>query len=347
VLFRSLADLPTGAATPPQRLPRLALLEVLDADGRLLLGHDVQAWPLRLGRAIDNDVVLHDPHAAAHHATLDVDAQGRATLQVGTSRNGIRLDDTRGTRRLQSGERVELPSLARWHIGHSTLRLRLPADPLPEELTMAAVRPPPSGKLPVVLALLALAWQLGSLWLGGHPSSTWESYLLPLLASVTTLGLWVGVWGLASKLFTHRLTVFAHLRIALSWVLAGHVLDLALGLLAFAFDWPWASRIREPLGVLMLAGMVLHHLRVVLPAMRWRLHALVGTMAVVAVAGQLGLQWQRQDRLFDELYLSTLPPPALRLTRGESPASLVERLEHLEKPLIERAREQARQDLDP
>jgi len=33
-------------------------------------------WPVTVGRALDCDVVLHDPHVAAHHATLDLVAGG-------------------------------------------------------------------------------------------------------------------------------------------------------------------------------------------------------------------------------------------------------------------------------
>lgn len=332
---------------PPARLPRLALLEVLDADGRALHGHDVQAWPLHLGRAIDNEVVLHDPHAAARHARLDRDALGRVWLTVGQSRNGVRLDRPEGQRRLAAGEAIELPPLAVWHIGHSTLRLRLPEDALPEELTMAALRPPPSRKLPAALLGLGLAWQAGSLWLSGNPSTPWESYLLQSLALVSTLVVWVALWALVSKLFTQRLTVHAHLRVALGWTLSGLALDAGLALLSYAFDWPWASRLREPLGVLMGAGMVAHHLSLVTPGRIRTLQVLMGSITALVVAGQIGLNLQRRDRPFAELYASTLAPPELRIARGTSAAAFAEALRPLEAPLIERAREQARLEPEP
>ncbi|OYU75487.1 MAG: hypothetical protein CFE45_32705, partial [Burkholderiales bacterium PBB5] len=66
---------------------RIALIELLDRDGRVRRAVDVHAWPVRLGRAIDNTVVLDDPHVAAHHATLLTDEQGQLLVQAGDSVN--------------------------------------------------------------------------------------------------------------------------------------------------------------------------------------------------------------------------------------------------------------------
>lgn len=336
-----------GTNAPLPAAPRLALLEVREHDGRLLQVHDVRHWPLRIGRALDNDVVLLDPHAAAHHARLEAGADGRPRLVVGDSRNGVRLEAGRTHRTLTAGESLPLPPLARWQIGHGTLLLRLPSDPLPDERKLIALRAPPSQAAIGALLLAGLLWQLANLWLGGNPSTSWESYLLPLLATISTLGLWVVLWGLASKLFVHRINLGTHLRIALGWALAGLAIDALLGGIAYAIDAPLLSRVREPVGLLMLAGMVGHHLQVVVPGHRRWTNALVGVVAVTVIGGQTLLQLQRLDRPFRELYMSLLPPPSLRIVQGEPPAQLVDALRTLEAPLLERAREAARRDTEP
>ena len=48
----------------------LALIETLDRDGQPRQILRVSQWPVRIGRAIDCDLVLDDPHVAAHHAAL-------------------------------------------------------------------------------------------------------------------------------------------------------------------------------------------------------------------------------------------------------------------------------------
>ena len=74
--------------------PRIAQVELLDGDGRVQRAWDVAAWPLAIGRALDNDLVLHDPHVAAHPARLDLDEQGRLVLCALASRNGVRRAST-------------------------------------------------------------------------------------------------------------------------------------------------------------------------------------------------------------------------------------------------------------
>src|SRR4030095_2492866 len=49
---------------------RVALIEIVERDGRVRQQLDVRGWPLSIGRALDRDLVLDDPHVAAEHATL-------------------------------------------------------------------------------------------------------------------------------------------------------------------------------------------------------------------------------------------------------------------------------------
>jgi FHA domain len=162
--------------------PRLAQVEVVDADGRGTRLVDVQAWPLRIGRALDNDLVLPDPHVAAHHATVQLDAEGRLQLRVGDCRNGVRIELGRGQLLLSAGEQAALPVLAHWHLGHSQLLLRRPEDPLPAELPLTRSLGAGLRWLTPVLVMAALAWLLASRWIGGDDDAKWNDYLAPLLA---------------------------------------------------------------------------------------------------------------------------------------------------------------------
>ncbi|HEY4956883.1 MAG TPA: FHA domain-containing protein, partial [Caldimonas sp.] len=69
---------PIEAREPP------ALLEAIDRDGLVRQAWRIERWPFSIGRALDNDVVLSDPHVAPHHATLDLarGAAGAATVTV-------------------------------------------------------------------------------------------------------------------------------------------------------------------------------------------------------------------------------------------------------------------------
>jgi hypothetical protein len=167
-----------------------------------------------------------------------------------------------------------------------------------------------------------------------------------MLALAGAVGAWAALWGLASKLFTRRLTMLPHLRVALTFVLAIVVTEAALGLLAYAADWPWASRVSDTVAWLLGAAMLARHLQLVLPAHPRRINAAVGSLAVLALAWMMALQWQRNDRLFEALYMATLPPPALRLAPAQAPQALIDDLRALEAPLRESARKAAEKDTE-
>ncbi len=327
--------------------PRVALIELLDSEGRVTQAFDVTAWPVRLGRALDNELVLHDPQVAAQHATLDVDAAGAVTLRVGHSRNGARIERGHALLPLAAGEQATLEPLARWQLGGSLLRVRRLQDPLPAEAAQAGVAQQAPRWLLPALAAAALAWMGITLWLGNTPDSGWEDYVPALLSAAGGLAVWGLLWGLASKLFTHRFIFTPHLRLALGFSLAMLASELALSMLAFAFDWPWASRVR-PLVLLALgAALVARHLRLVLP-LAWRhVQAVVALLAVLTAGVQMAMQWQRNERLVDELYATTLLPPAWRLVGAQVPQALVQDLRGLEKPLLESARKAAEKDFEP
>jgi len=117
-------------------LPVLAVIEVLDRDGQVRQSQRVTAWPLRVGRALDNDLALSDPHLAPHHLAIDESEQG-LEVQALDTHNGVQI----GPRRLRSGEREPLRSdgeALELTAGRTRLRLRRPGEALAPELPLAA-----------------------------------------------------------------------------------------------------------------------------------------------------------------------------------------------------------------
>ena len=336
------------ALTPaPGATPRLAQAEVADAGGHGVRLVDVLAWPLTVGRALDNHIVLPDPHVAAHHATLDLDADGRVRVSVGDSRNGVRIDHGRTHAVLRAHEQAVLPAPARLQLGHSQLMLRLPTDPLAAELPL---QPGPANGprwLMPALAVAALVWLLGARWIGSDADTRWSDYLVLLLAAGAALFAWVLVWGLASKLFTGRLTLRPHLRLALLFGLATQALDLLLTAAAFGLDWPLLSHLRPAAALVVGSVWLAQHLRVVLPRHAMAAAGWVAACALLVAALGLVTNWRRHDRLLDELYAPNLMPPAWRLARGTPVQQLVDDLRTLEQPLRERAVKAQAEDYEP
>ena len=74
---------------------RLALIECFERDGRAGRTVDVHAWPLTLGRALSNHVILDDAYVAARHARIEPGSDGRLLLTVLDTANGVAVDGRR------------------------------------------------------------------------------------------------------------------------------------------------------------------------------------------------------------------------------------------------------------
>ena len=242
------AGAPVPASPPAAAHGRpLALVEVLDRDGQLRASSIVHAWPLTIGRALDNDIVLSDPHVAAHLLRIEPaaahggDAADGLQAVVGETVNGVLL----GARRLNQGERAPLVAGAapiELTVGRTRLRLRLPGHALAPELPLAAAATAtPHFSVTLALALALLAGVLFSTWLDTDPDSLGRTVGTTLLASILGASVWCGLWALLSKTFTRQSHFGWHLRVFLLASIAWMALGVLPHLLAFALSWPWIS----------------------------------------------------------------------------------------------------------
>ena len=318
---------------------RIALIELIDRDGRVRRAVDVHAWPVRLGRAIDNTVVLDDPHVAAHHATLLVDDQGQLLVHAGDSVNGVSL----GKRRLKAGDGAALAADSALLLGMQRLRVRLAAnlDPaLPPELPLAA----PAIGLWALAALAAswLVWQVMQRWVQLDPGADLEKWLPWLLGLPTGLALWSGTWALGSKLFRHGFDFASHAAIALTVMLGYEVADVALPQLAAVLDVPLLSMLWHQCGAPLAVAILLRaHLMQLLPLRPRTVNASVLTLLVASLAVTSAVNWRQQGRLLSEPYMATLPLPALRWGPVSDPKALDADLARLRQTLEQRVKQSA------
>ncbi len=319
---------------------RLALIELLHRDGRARRTLDVHAWPVTLGRALDNTWVLDDPHVAPHHATLALDAAGQPLVQVGDSRNGLQL----GRRLLRAGEQAPLPAAGGLlQFGGLRLRLRLAGAPLAPEWPLA--RPLVAG-----LALWAMlaAWvavQVAHRWVQLDPGADLVQWLPWLLGLPSGLALWCGLWALGSKLFRHGFEFSSHAAIALAWLLAYEVLNLLVPNGAAVFDWPWLWQAYHQWGLPLLAMLVVRsHLRQLLPQRGGAINASLAIVLLAGVVVTLVINQRQLGRVFTDPYMSTLPPPALRWGGTTTLPALGDAMQPLRDALQQRARDAAAED---
>lgn len=306
---------------------KLAVVEVLDRDGHARTTVPVLQWPVTVGRAVTCDVVLDDAHAAPLHATL-VDADGVLMLVADDTVNGVRL----GGRRLAAHDRVPVPPGGTFVVGATSLRVRRVSDPLPEERRLS---PALSGGRLTTLTLIVIftSWSLVEHWLSTDPGGRATDHLVAAIGAWLVLATWSGFWAVGSKLVQHRFDFWAHVRTASGYAVGAGVVALVLPLLSYASGWTTFSRISGIVAAAVAWAMVLAHLRLMLPTRARMLTAVMSALFVAGVSVQFVHTYQTQDRLFNELYVTMLGPPAVRVAPAVGAGRFIDEARALEAVL--------------
>jgi len=316
----------------------VALVELLDRDGQVRQTITVPAWPLRIGRSLDNHIVLSDPHVAAAHLSIE---RGEHALEfvVGATRNGVQV----GNKRLRPGDANLLPVGAdpfELTMGRTRMRLRLPDQPLAAELPLASAAPLLHRLRPIVASalVLLLALVFGT-YLDTDPDGLGRAVGSMLLASTVGAAIWCSAWALLSKTFTRQAHFGWHLRVFLLASIAVLAVGALPALLAFSLSWSWLSDFAF-VGMYIVGATALYfHLLAVEPAKHRLLRWVAVTGAVVGIGLTLWFNQQRSDQLGEELYMNHLFPPVLRLARPVPADRFVDGLTSLKATLDKKAKD--------
>lgn len=293
---------------------RLAALELSDRDDHTARMVDVTAWPVTLGRALTNTVVLTDPHVAPLHAVLDVNDAGQLRVQVASnSINGVSVigRSRRQRQHLAGGATATLPGdEPTLRLGRTLVRVRLPGAALSDEQPLVETSSwrdtPWLATGAVVLLWAALRW------LRTDPDDAAMPWVTDALTAFGLLLLWVCAWAMTSKLFRQGFDFWGHWRVALTVLGVGMVLDSALRVVAAALDWPWLWQLAYWVPVLASVAALTRHAVRVLPGSRVALRGVgLGLAAGMLVLGS-ARNHQRSDSIWPMPYMSTLLPPAMQ-----------------------------------
>jgi hypothetical protein len=321
---------------------RIALIELVDRDGRGRRVHDVHQWPVTLGRALDNTIVLDDPHVAAHHATLALAEDGSLQLQVGHSTNGL----TMGRRNLKSGEHLSVPPDGlQCVLGGQRLSLRLPSQTLEAERPLQAARL--GGRSLLAATGVLVGVEMAERWLQLDPGANFTQWLPWLLGLPVGMAVWCGLWALGSKVFRHGFDFWPHLAIAIPGMLLLELSRVLIPNLAASLGWPDLWRLQAMvIPALLLAWVVRGHLLQVLPQ---RGRTIGWSLALLLVGGlsvNLAVNQHNTGLWINEAYMRILPLPALRWDRAQPVTSLTAAMLPMKQALAERVAQAAKDDPD-
>ncbi|MDQ6627843.1 MAG: hypothetical protein M3Z29_05235 [Pseudomonadota bacterium] len=298
-----------------------ALLEAIDRDGAVRQAWRIDRWPVRIGRALDNDVVLGDPHVAAHHASIDVrqdgsaDAPPQLLVTAEATLNGLGI----GRERIAGGQTQAIVDTGRdleLHLGRTLLRLRLPGHALAPELVIAPLPAREPRWLPTVgLIVLLLGLVLVNTFIDSDPDNLARASSGALLMALAGGAVWCGLWALLSKIFARQSHFGWHVRVFVIASLATLALGVLPPLLAFALSWPAVTDFSFVALYATLATALYFHLLAVEPGRQRLMRGVAAAGFVAGVALALWFNVQRTGRLGEELYMNHLFPPAVRLAK--------------------------------
>lgn len=318
----------------------LAVIGVEERDGHYRQRHEVQRWPVSIGRGLDNDIVLDDPHVAVRHLELNED-NDQVRFTVGETCNGVRIDGQAHV----AGDSGIWPSHAELHLGHTILRLRTAADPLPDEVKFFIAGFGLGTASIVSLGLLVYALLGWDSWLRLSGDVALWRVLAPLFIGFTfLLAFWVAGWSLVSKLFTKQLQFIRHLRLALLWMVLMMLADESLKLLAFTFNWPWLERYATLIALGGVGALITAHLRIVAPRRVPQLAAGVVLLTLAGMSAYILALYSKTRQLSDQHYMSSLYPPGPRLGKGVSVENFTLQVGGLKEALDAQVRDPSEED---
>jgi hypothetical protein len=211
------------------------ILEVRDRRLNLLARQRVERFPVRIGRAYDNDVILDDRHVDGHHAVLYLDDDGVVVVEDLGSVNGVR-DGLRGA----ASPRLRLPSGGTVRLGETVLRVLdaghavARAVPLAHESRLARLVRTRSAAWVAIGGSMLLSMLLASFRLyDGESAVAAVSAAFLVLA---LLSVWAGIWAIVGRAQGGRAGFLTHLAIASTATAAGTLWVAAAGYLEFL--WP-------------------------------------------------------------------------------------------------------------
>jgi pSer/pThr/pTyr-binding forkhead associated (FHA) protein len=279
-------------------------VEVLQRDGTAQHRMAVPSGGLRIGRALDNDVVLDDEHCAPYHARLESDGDAARLIDLGT-RNGL---VPKGGRRTDEVRIIDDRPI---RLGQTLLRFRSTAWPVPAERPLDLGRIGLWATLLLAVYLCSEAWGLMVEARGQRP----PLYLNSLGRSALALGLWSAVYTLYGRLISGKERFFSHLAIICIGLLALGAVETVLNTLAFCMNWLWPVRIQPYVQIAGFALIVRQHLRLAdpnhWPILRW----FVGLAALGIALVPLLQLYITEDRLTRVQTVTHLAHPMLRTAR--------------------------------
>ena len=291
-------------------------VEVLARNGEVKHRERIAAVPIRLGRAYDNDFILDDQHAAAHHAIVEATDDGQLQIRDLGSRNGV----------VHKGQRYVTLRLDGNHVvrlGHLNLRIRASDFPVADEVADTTLHSW-EGARPALIGLTLIALLSASdTWLFDSNKIQTIRYLLEIIYLLGAALAWSGLWALANRLFAGHPRFGRHIFILASGLAAIQCWTAASNAAAYALSLEFLTRYGGLIAIVITLTMIFFHLCTVNPQRSRRFAAVCVFLALLTAGITTMTNFQNSGHAGSELYMHVLLQPEFRVSKDEPVAQFL------------------------
>ncbi len=264
-------------------------------------------FPVRIGRAFNNDIILKDPYVSPHHLRLECDGETCTVTDAG-SENGFLLNgETKsGTVQVKSGDALRL--------GETEIALYAPDHPVADTLPLHKDYPIFSWVAqPLnVLAcfLLSIVITLGWAWLEIWSDQEGLALTAATAATAGIIILWAALWSVGGRLTRHKAHFRSHIALICLYMIAGTVAWYIEAYADFLTNGNWLSQcVTYGLNFILL-GFLLYGSLTLASKMRHRKRVFVATALSLGVTVSVFIFTTVSTRSFNQqpVYSATLEP---------------------------------------
>ena len=238
-------------------MEEMIVLEVLGKSGTVRERTRLTHFPVQLGRAYDNDIILDDEGVSPHHLRIERNAQGVLCVTDLQSENG--LYQIPSLRRIDA---LALESESQLLVGNTHIRLRRSDFAVAPTVLANRRRASALNLLASWRVLLPLMLAVASLVLLEKYSLTfqkikYQEMVLDTLSPMLGFLVWAGIWAFIGRILGHRAAYLAHANMVLLAMLALFGLDYFIEYYSFAFSAEDSASLIQSLLVTLIGGTLL------------------------------------------------------------------------------------------
>jgi len=162
-------------------------------------------------------------------------------------------------------------------------------------------------------------------------------YLVAIVIMLSIGIIWSGIWAFANRLFGKSTRLGRHIFIFGSGFTALLLWDFVANTIAYAFSFEAVTRYGSHISIAIIATMIFFHLQHINPYRTRFLGLFCIALSIIGSGVTLALNYNSDNKLADELFMSERLPPSFRLSADRPVASFISDAAKL-KPRVDKER---------